>query len=152
MRIQDKQDQKGWSELYKDLIYWEGELSRANTKEMQEVFDMQKNEANTEFNKFIIKNYKSWFTAEGMKDAPLMSHNVLRNKLPKLLKENKPTFVILIDNLRFDQWRASHALPFLGGGALYRHAATESVTQRAEIKRREILVIHECREQRIDAR
>ncbi len=106
MRIQDKQDQKGWSELYKDLIYWEGELSRANTKEMQEVFDMQKNEANTEFNKFIIKNYKSWFTAEGMKDAPLMSHNVLRNKLPKLLKENKPTFVILIDNLRFDQWRA----------------------------------------------
>ena len=106
MRIQDKQDQKGWSELYKDLIYWEGELSRANTKEMQEVFDMQKNEANTEFNKFIIKNYKSWFTAEGMKKTPLMSHNVLRNKLPKLLKENKPTFVILIDNLRFDQWRA----------------------------------------------
>lgn len=121
MQIQDTSDYKSWSDLYKNLVYWEGELDKSNIKEMQEVFEMQKREANTEFNKFIIKNYKSWVTASspGTSNAsatntstssansvPLLSHTLLRNKLPQLLKDDKPTFLILIDNLRFDQWRA----------------------------------------------
>ncbi|MFN8277003.1 MAG: PglZ domain-containing protein [Chitinophagales bacterium] len=103
-RIQDKQDHQSWVELYRDLIYWELELNKLNTREMQDVFEMQKSEANTEFNKFVIKNYRNWLKDE--KDAPVMSHNLLRQKLFPLLKENKPTFLVVIDNLRFDQWRS----------------------------------------------
>ncbi len=106
MRIQDTTDYKSWTDLYKNLIFWENELDKSSIKEMQEVFEMQKREANTEFNKFVIKNYKTWVNSEPSKGAPLMSHTLLRNKLPQLLKEDKPTFLILIDNLRFDQWRA----------------------------------------------
>lgn len=107
-RIQNNMGHKEWSDLYKDLVYWETELDKSNTKEMQEVFDMQKSEANTEFNKFVIKNYKNWLKNEA--DAPIMSHTLLKNKVMNLLKQNKPTFVILIDNLRFDQWKSIQPL------------------------------------------
>jgi CheY-like chemotaxis protein len=105
LRMQDKMDHKEWAELYKKLIYWELELDKAEAKEMKEVFQAQKSEANNEFNKFVIKNYKSWIKADAGQQAPIMSHNLLRNKLLPLLQENKPTFLILIDNLRFDQWK-----------------------------------------------
>ena len=105
LRMQDKMDHKEWSELYKKLIYWELELDKAEAKEMKEVFQAQKSEANNEFNKFVIKNYKSWIKADPAQQAPIMSHNLLRNKLLPLLQDNKPTFLVLIDNLRFDQWK-----------------------------------------------
>jgi CheY-like chemotaxis protein len=106
MRLQDSLDIKEWMALYKDLIFWERELDKSSIKEMKEVFEMQKREANSEFNKFVIKNYKKWVNGKPEDGEPLMSHNLLRYKLPDLLKEDKPTFLILIDNLRFDQWKA----------------------------------------------
>lgn len=109
-RIQDNLSYQEWAELYKDLIYWEIELDRSKTVEMQDVFEMQKSEANTEFNKFVIKNYKNWIKGEAGKDAPIMSHTLLKSKVFDLIKQPKPTFVILIDNLRFDQWRSIQQL------------------------------------------
>jgi DNA-binding response OmpR family regulator len=105
-RIQDNLSFQEWAELYKDLIYWEIELDRSKTEEMSEVFNMQKSEANNEFNKFVIKNYKNWLKSEPGKDAPIMSHTLFKSKVFDLIKQPKPTFVILIDNLRFDQWRS----------------------------------------------
>jgi CheY-like chemotaxis protein len=105
-RIQDNLSYQEWADLYRDLIKWELELNKSNTAEMQEVFEMQKSEANSEFNKFVIKNYKKWIAGEAGKDAPIMSHTLFKNKVFDLIKQPKPTFVILIDNLRFDQWRS----------------------------------------------
>lgn len=103
MRIQDINAHTEWTQLYKDLIFWELELDRSNTKEMKEVLEMQKSEANTAFNKFIIKNYKNWVQKE--ENAPVMSYNLMKNKVFDILKSDKPTFLILIDNFRFDQWK-----------------------------------------------
>src|ERR1044072_5889185 len=72
---------------------------------MQEVFQTQKQEANTEFFKFISKNYANWINAKNG-DAPVMSHNLLRNKVLPKVEKGVPTFFVLIDNLRFDQWKA----------------------------------------------
>jgi hypothetical protein len=105
MTMQDSLDYKQWADLYKKLIYWEIELNKSDST-MVEVFNSQKEEANREFNKFVIKNYKQWVNNEPGDLAPVMSHNLLRKKLVPLMKENKPTFVILIDNLRYDQWKA----------------------------------------------
>ena len=44
-----------WMEIYKKLVYWELEMKKSDSPEMQEVFQSQKNEANTEFFKFISK-------------------------------------------------------------------------------------------------
>jgi CheY-like chemotaxis protein len=105
MTMQDSLDFKQWAELYKKLVYWEIELNRTDSS-MVQVYDSQKAEANKEFNKFVIKNYKTWINSEPGPNVPILSHTLLRNKLLPLLKDNKPTFVVLIDNLRYDQWKA----------------------------------------------
>jgi len=67
-----------------------------------DILTMQKTEANSEFSKFIIKNYPNWFGGE---DGPTMSHNLFKNKLLPHLGDDQPTVVFLLDNLRFDQWK-----------------------------------------------
>jgi len=42
-----------WSELYKKMVYWELELEQSNETGMNEVFAMQKTDANVNFSKFI---------------------------------------------------------------------------------------------------
>ena len=66
---------------------------------MQDILQMQKNEANQIFSKFVEKNYLNWLNIEG----PLMSHQLLKHKVFPQVKDNK-TFLIVIDNLRYDQW------------------------------------------------
>jgi CheY-like chemotaxis protein len=94
-----------WMEIYKKLVYWELEISRADSQEMQEVLQTQKEEANNEFFKFISRNYASWIKS-GAADTPVMSHTLVTRKILPHLQEGIPLFFILIDNLRFDQWRA----------------------------------------------
>jgi CheY-like chemotaxis protein len=109
MTMQDKLDYREWIELYKKLVYWEIELNKSDSS-MTEVYDAQKQEANKEFNKFVIKNYKRWVNSEPGDDTPIMSHTLLKQKLIPMLKEDKPTFLIVIDNLRYDQWKAIQPL------------------------------------------
>lgn len=93
-----------WVEMYKKLVYWEIEMSNAESIEMQEVFQAQKSEANNEFFKFISKNYTQWIQNPD-KDTPLLSHQLMKEKVFPHLKEEQPTFFVLIDNLRLDQWK-----------------------------------------------
>lgn len=101
--IQMGLDHKEWVEMYKKLIYWELELENTQTLDMQDVLAMQKKEANTEFFKFINKNYINWI--QGKTDAPTMSHNLFRDKIFPVIDQNASNFVVLIDNLRYDQWK-----------------------------------------------
>ncbi len=94
-----------WTEIYKKLVYWELEMQKSDSPEMQEVFNTQKHEANNEFFKFISKNYASWVSPKS-EDAPIMSHNLLKFKVLPHLQKNTPLFFVLIDNLRFDQWKS----------------------------------------------
>ena len=70
---------------------------------MQQILDMQKSEANAQFFKFIKDNYKDWL--HGDEDAPIMSHTLFREYVLPQMQEGKPHFFIVIDNLRFDQWK-----------------------------------------------
>ncbi|RYZ28645.1 MAG: response regulator, partial [Chitinophagaceae bacterium] len=93
-----------WMGIYKELVHWELSLQRSDSPEMQEVFQSQKNEANTEFFKYISRNYSSW-VKPGAKEHPVMSHTLMKDKVMPVLEKGVPTFFVLIDNLRFDQWR-----------------------------------------------
>src|SRR5450631_2607 len=104
MALNDNPDYKGWMDLYKKLVYWELEIKKSDSPEMQEVFQSQKNEANTDFFKFISKNYSDWVT-NPKAEAPIMSHNVMKFKVFPHIEKGTPTFFLLIDNLRFDQWK-----------------------------------------------
>jgi DNA-binding response OmpR family regulator len=102
--IQDSSSHTDWAEIYKTLVRWELDLGKSDTGEMANVLQMQKQEANTEFNKFVIKNYVKWLSKPD-ESTPIMSHNLLAKKVfPKLNKE-VPTFLVVIDNLRLDQWK-----------------------------------------------
>jgi hypothetical protein len=38
-------------------------------------------------------------------DTPIMSHTLLKNYLVPMLEGNTPVFLVVIDNLRYDQWK-----------------------------------------------
>ncbi|TQD39069.1 T9SS response regulator signal transducer PorX [Haloflavibacter putidus] len=95
---------EAWAELYQKLIYWEIQLENIEDSGMFEILESQKTEANTEFCKFIEKNYASWFEKDA--DAPTMSHTLFKDKVVPQLSKEQPTLLVVIDNLRYDQWRA----------------------------------------------
>ena len=95
-------DYAGWVEVYKKLISWELRLDESNNSGLKEVFLYQKSEANTEFFKFISKNYQSWIKQE---NGPLMSPKLMRHKVLPMLNDNVPILFLLLDNLRYDQWK-----------------------------------------------
>jgi CheY-like chemotaxis protein len=98
-------DYNEWMDIYKKLVYWELEMQKSDSPEMQEVLQSQKGEANTEFFKFVSRNYASWINPKG-KDGPVMSHSLVQFKVMPHIEKGTPLFFVLIDNLRFDQWRA----------------------------------------------
>jgi len=101
----DNLDKDEWVDLYKKLVYWELELEKSKESGMEEVFQMQKTEANAQFGKFIERNYIDWL--EHPNDAPILSHNMFKKYvLPEISEDGKPVFLILIDNLRYDQWES----------------------------------------------
>ncbi len=91
-----------WAELYKKLIYWELRLEEIEDSGMFEILESQKTEANAQFCKFMEKNYEDWYQGG---DAPVMSHTLFKELVKPELKDNK-TLLVVIDNLRYDQWLA----------------------------------------------
>jgi len=104
MALNDSPNYNEWMDIYKKLVYWELEMQKSDSPEMQEVLQSQKAEANTEFFKFISRNYVSWVKSKSA-DAPIMSHNLMQYKVLPHIQKGIPLFFILIDNLRFDQWK-----------------------------------------------
>jgi CheY-like chemotaxis protein len=96
-------DYEAWVELYQKLIYWEIELETIEDPAMIEILESQKSEANHQFGKFIDKNYTDWFLANV--NAPTMSHNLFKDKVVPHLNDTQPTLFVVIDNLRYDQWK-----------------------------------------------
>jgi CheY-like chemotaxis protein len=105
MALNSNPDHNEWMDIYKKLVYWELEMAKSDSPEMQEVLQTQKSEANTEFFKFVSRNYASWVNPKS-NDAPIMSHSLLQFKVLPHLEKGIPLFFVLIDNLRFDQWKA----------------------------------------------
>ena len=91
-----------WADLYKKLIQWELRLEEIEDSGMFEILESQKIEANNQFGKFVDKNYQDWFHDQ---DGPVMSHTLFKKLITPELKNSK-TLLIVVDNLRFDQWLA----------------------------------------------
>lgn len=105
MALNSNPDYNEWMDIYKKLVYWELEMEKSDSPEMQEILLSQKKEANNEFCKFVAKNYLNWVHPKSS-DAPIMSNTVFQFKVLPHLEPGVPTFFILIDNLRFDQWKS----------------------------------------------
>lgn len=104
MAFQDNLNFEQWVEIYKKLVFWELQMEEADNRDMAEVLEMQKVEANTNFCRFIKRNYENWLNNPNM-ERPLLSHQLMKKKVFPELKKDEPVFFVLIDNLRYDQWK-----------------------------------------------
>ena len=91
-----------WVNHFEKLIYWELELENLDDQNMLEIFEAQKKEANALFAKFIQENYPNWINSS---EGPLLSHRLFKESVLPKIKQHQPTILLVIDNLRFDQWK-----------------------------------------------
>lgn len=95
-----------WMEIYRGLVRWELKLSETASP-MEEMLLMQKRDANSNFCKFVKRNYADWLADE---DHPLMSHEIFRKRVFPLLDQGEKVCMMVIDNFRLDQWRVVQPL------------------------------------------
>ncbi|SDE10031.1 T9SS response regulator signal transducer PorX [Riemerella columbipharyngis] len=95
-----------WADYYKKIINWEIKFDKVFDNEFKDLLQSQKEEANIQFAKFIEKNYEDWLNSN---EKPLMSHTLFKEKVkPEVQKEK--VLLLMIDNLRYDQWRVIEPL------------------------------------------
>ncbi|MDE6120445.1 MAG: PglZ domain-containing protein, partial [Muribaculaceae bacterium] len=92
-----------WYDLYGRLVFREMELAETDTN-MDELLETQKKEANSEFYKWVRRNYESML-ADDSPDGVLMSPKVFPRVVLPMLDRGEKVFFVLIDNFRLDQWR-----------------------------------------------
>ena len=105
MAFMDHMDWLKWKEMYKKLVYWETEMASSDETGMEDVLRTQKQDGNREFYKYIAKNYLNFIHAESKDDMPMMSHNLMKRGILPKKNKGEPFFLLLLDNLRFDQWK-----------------------------------------------
>ena len=90
MKINDSLTIEQWIEVYKSLTYWELQLSETDSA-MKEMLAMQRGEANTEFAKFIRKNYLKWM--DNHENRPLMSPDIFKHSIFPYLDKGEMVFL-----------------------------------------------------------
>ncbi|RMG86428.1 MAG: PglZ domain-containing protein [Bacteroidetes bacterium] len=103
MEINSGLDFREWVEIYRKLVAWEIKIDESQSSEMWDILAMQKSDANAAFSRFIEKNYLDWVNET--KEAPVLSNNLMRRKIFTHIQPDVPTVMLLLDNLRYDQWK-----------------------------------------------
>jgi CheY-like chemotaxis protein len=97
-----------WTDVYRKIVFWEMELEKSTDPGMTEIIRTQENEANSLFSKFVAVNYLSWMRQDKT-DKPLLSPALFTMKILPRIQEKRALFFILIDNMRYDQWKTISA-------------------------------------------
>jgi len=97
-----------WIEIYRKIVFWDIELDKSTESGLTEILYKQDYEANAAFCRFVTRNYLSWLDPD-TKEKPLLSHQLMQKKIFPEISSSEPLFLILIDNLRYDQWKTIQA-------------------------------------------
>ena len=95
-----------WMDVYRQLVRWELKLAETDNA-MGEMLLMQKRDANSNFCKFVKRNYDEWIDNP---DGPLMSPRIFKQRIFPLLDRGEKVCFFLVDNFRLDQWRVIQPL------------------------------------------
>ncbi len=95
-----------WMDVYRQLVRWELKLAETDTS-MGEMLLMQKRDANSNFCKFVKRNYEDWLYDD---QRPLMSHEIFKRRVFPLLDSGEKVCFFLVDNFRLDQWKVVQPL------------------------------------------
>ncbi len=107
MQFFDANNHEDWMEIHKKLVFWELEIEKNKDKSMLEVLLTQQQEANSNFCRMVSRNYMDWVNTKDLKKRPLLSPDVIPQKVFPSIQEKKydSVFFILLDCLRYDQWK-----------------------------------------------
>ncbi|TDX82735.1 PglZ domain-containing protein [Epilithonimonas xixisoli] len=95
-----------WAEYYKKILNWEVKFDKVSDNEFGDLLQNQKEEANIQFSKFIENNYEDWLHGN---EKPMMSHTLFKDKVKPELEKEK-VLLLMVDNLRYDQWKVIEPL------------------------------------------
>ena len=91
MKIASCKSFDDWTDIYRKLVRWELELSSAESG-MTEMLNMQKEEADKGFAKYVANNYLDWVNPQTRPDnipgRPLMSPDLFRKKIFPLIDKS----------------------------------------------------------------
>ena len=104
MALSSKLSYYEWKTIYKKLVYWDLKLQKADDPGLKEILKTQKIEANRVFSRFIKDNYLDWINKRS-EENPILSDSLFKDAVLPILNKEKKVFLILIDNLRYDQWK-----------------------------------------------
>ena len=99
-----------WIQLYTKLVQWEMEFDEHGGLGLRQTLLDQKREMNSEFGKFIERNYRDWvntiYVESNAADRPPLSPDIVEQwVLPELQSDAKQNVVFfVIDCMRLDQW------------------------------------------------
>lgn len=101
MYINENLNIEEWYDLHRRLTRWD--LTLADGDEgLHSMLHSIVDDANLAFQKFIRNTYLEWM--KGGDDAPLMSQDIIRKRVFPLLDNNEKVLLVVIDNMRYDQW------------------------------------------------
>jgi CheY-like chemotaxis protein len=104
LSLGDRLDYNQWAEVYKKISRWDIDLEKSKDSSMIDVLKSQITEANAGFSKYVENNYLNWLHSSTTA-KPVFSHTMIREKVLPLLEQPGTVFFILVDNLRYDQWK-----------------------------------------------
>ena len=106
MELSTLRTYQDWAEYYKKILNWEIKFDKVFDNDFADLLQNQKEEANIQFAKFIENNYEDWLNSN---DKPLMNHTLFKEKVKPEVEKGK-TLLLVIDNLRYDQWKVIEPL------------------------------------------
>ncbi len=101
-KIHAQTNWKEWIQIYKQLTRWDIDLQDGEESLRQVLHDQYK-QANRQFGDFIERKYRQWLSMK-TPDRPALSVDIAREYVFPHLKNNRKTFFVIIDCMRYDQW------------------------------------------------
>ncbi|MCK5078058.1 MAG: response regulator, partial [Calditrichia bacterium] len=102
-KLYDVQFPSDWISIFNSLMEFEVELDETGEENIRESFNDLRRECNTEFCKYIEKNYEKWLNDDET-EAPITSVDIVKNFVYPQLEQNNQVLFVVIDCLRYDQW------------------------------------------------
>ena len=100
MQLSENLTAEDWKELYKKLVFWEMELATTDSN-MTDMLQMQKEEANLTFAKFVRKNYEEWITNPDAR--PLMSPDIFKRCVFPRLSAGRKVLLLVSDDFDIEE-------------------------------------------------
>jgi DNA-binding response OmpR family regulator len=103
-KLMDRMEWSDWLDVYLKLVERSIELDQHPDVGLEQSLRGQWKECNAEFSKFIENEYPDWLTDKRSEGGPLLSPHIADQFLMPKLANGRPTFFIVVDCMRLDQW------------------------------------------------